>query len=81
MNAKEYNDLCTEWHEGQTGQRLGQWLMNHKTDVVDSEIYYCKNKSEAATLFFNRYVVTSMNGPASYALKESFKLSSQSQSR
>ena len=64
MTLDDYNRLCKQWHSEDTGQRLGQWLMNHQTDIEDAQIFYLKDKSEASTLFFNRYVVTSPNGVA-----------------
>lgn len=62
MNVDEYNKLCLQWHNEETGQRLGQWLMNHLPEESDSEIFYSQDKSTAAALFFRRYVVTSPNG-------------------
>jgi hypothetical protein len=64
MNLAEYNELCTRWHTEDTGQRLGQWLMNHCHDSEDQEIFYCRDKKEASNLFFNRYVVISPNTAA-----------------
>lgn len=65
MNIERYNALCREWYDGPKEINLGHWLMCHH-DVDDEQISRCKNKREAASLFFNRYVVTSVNGPASF---------------
>lgn len=63
MTLVEFNELCIRWHREDTGQRLGQWLMNHYPDD-NEKIFYCVDKKEAAALFFNQYIITSVNGAA-----------------
>lgn len=72
MDITTYNSLCMQWHTTDTGKRLGQWLMDHLPAESDPQIYYMSDKTNVATLFFNRYVCTSKNGLPSFKDKTEF---------
>lgn len=57
MHISDFNEKCKYWHENDTGQRLGQFLINEShTLIEDDDIYYERDKTIAAGKFFRSYV-------------------------
>lgn len=67
---EEANALVREFHKTKPSERLGQFLMNRMPiRVQDDDLFYCRDDDEAASKYFTRYVVASMEDVKAWSKK------------
>jgi len=60
INVGQYNEWVRAWHAGPRDERLGAYLMAQAPyKIDDTQILRERDKSEAARMFFSRYVTAS----------------------